>query len=97
MPLRAWVKERPNVTSARGGTRVRKDLRHRLQVAFVAGVVEAHTSLSVALLPVALMEAVVVEGSNSLLVALMEEAAAELIIANCKNVMSQQLQHSIAS
>lgn len=91
MPLRAWVKERPNVTSARGGTRVRKDLRHRLQVAFVAGVVEPHTSLSVAL-----MEAVVVEeGSNSLLVALME-AAAELIIANCRTVMSQQLQHSIA-
>ena len=96
MPLRAWVKERPNVTSARGGTRVRKDLRHRLQVAFVAGVVEPHTSLSVALLPVALMEAVVV-GSNSLLVALMEEEAAELIIANCRNVKSQQLQHSITS
>lgn len=51
MPLRAWVKEQPNVTSARGGTRVRKDLRHRPQVAFVAAVVEPHTSL-----PVALME-----------------------------------------
>lgn len=101
MPLRAWVKERPNVTSARGGTRVRKDLRHRLQVAFLVGGVEPHTSLSVALLPVALMEAAVVVGSNSLLVALMEEeaeeAAAELIIANCRSVMSQQLQHSIAS
>lgn len=93
MPLRAWVKERPNVTSARGGTRVRKDLRHRLQVAFVAGVGEPHTRLSVALME----EAAVVEGSNSLLVALMEAEAAELIIANCRSVMSQQLQHSIAS
>ena len=77
MPLRAWVKERPNVTSAHGGTRARKDLRHRPQVAFVAAVVEPHTSLTVALME--------------------EEAAAELIIANCRSVMSQQLQHSITS
>jgi hypothetical protein len=46
-------------------------------VAFVAVVVEPHTSLSVALME--------------------EEAAAELIIANCRSVMSQQLQHSMAS
>ena len=39
MPSRAWVKEQQNVTSAHAGTRVRKDLRHRPQVAFV--VVEA--------------------------------------------------------
>lgn len=52
MPSRAWVKEQPNVTSARGGTRVRKDLRHRPQVAFVAAVVEPHTSLPVALMVV---------------------------------------------
>jgi hypothetical protein len=74
MPLRAWVKEQPNVTSARGGTRVRKDLRHRLPVAFV----------------------VVVEGPNSLLVVLMA-AVVGLIIASRRSVMSQQLQHSIAS
>lgn len=52
MPSRAWVKEQPNVTSARGGTRVRKDLRHRPQGAFVAAVVEPHTSLPVALMVV---------------------------------------------
>jgi hypothetical protein len=55
MPLRAWVKEQPNVTSARGGTRVRKDLRHRLPVAFVV-VVEGSNSLLVVLM------AAVVEG-----------------------------------
>lgn len=89
MPLRAWVKEQPNVTSARGGTRVRKDLRHRLPVAFVAAVLELPISLLVAFV-------VVVEGPNSLLVVLMA-AVVGLIIASRRSVMSQQLRHSIAS
>ena len=45
MPSRAWVKEQPNVTSARGGTRVGKALRHRPQAAFEAAVVEVPISL----------------------------------------------------
>jgi len=87
MPLRAWVKEQPNVTSARGGTRVRKDLRHRLPVAFVAAVLELPISLLVAFV-------VVVEGPNSLLLVLMA-AVVGLIIASRRSVMSQQLQHSM--
>ena len=81
MPLRAWVKEQPNVTSARGGTRVHKDLRHRPQVAFVAVVVEPHTSL-----PVALMEEEEEEEAV---------AAVHLITDNGRNVTSQCLRHSI--
>ena len=38
MPLRAWAEERPNVTSAREGTRVHKDSRHGHPVVFTAAV-----------------------------------------------------------
>ena len=79
MLLKAWVKEQPNVTSARGGMRVRKVLRYRPQVAFVAAVQAPHTSLLVAFLPVALMEAAAV--------------VADLIIANCRSVTSHLLRH----
>jgi hypothetical protein len=81
MLSRAWVKEQPDVTSARGGTRVRKDLGHRPQVAFVAAVQAPHTSLPVALMVVVVVAAV----------------AADLIIANCRSVTSHLLRHSIPS
>jgi hypothetical protein len=87
MPSRAWVKEQPNVTSAREGTRVHKDLRHRPQVAFVAVVVEPHTSL-----PVALMEEEEEEQEEAV-----EAEAVHLIIANCRSVTSHLLRHSIPS
>ena len=38
MPSRASAKEQPHVTSARGGTRVRKDLRRGLPVGFMEAV-----------------------------------------------------------
>jgi hypothetical protein len=82
MLLKAWVKEQPNVTSARGGTRVRKDLGHRPQVVFVAAVQAPHTSLLVALMAAA---------------AVVAAAVADLIIANCWSVTSYLLRHSIPS
>jgi len=54
-------------------------------VAFVAAVVEPHTSLPVAFLPVALMAAAAAA------------AAVDLIIANCRSVTSHLLRHSIPS